>query len=81
MLSSGGSGPGPMCIYMKDYPKLLLDQLQILRLSTQIYDLDLSVQGTHFKVHKIVLAAASTFFKVCFQIIFLNIFFQFYFVS
>ena len=61
---SGGSGGGHLCIFKEDYPKLLLDQLQILRGSSAIYDLDLSVQNSHFKVHKVVLAAASTFIKV-----------------
>ena len=65
MLSgSSSSGTSPMCIYKEDYPKLLLDQLQILRVSSAIYDLDLSVQNSHFKVHKVVLAAASSFIKV-----------------
>ncbi|XP_023344410.1 broad-complex core protein isoforms 1/2/3/4/5 [Eurytemora carolleeae] len=53
----------PMCIRVKDHSSVLCEQLQQLRQQTGLVDLDIVCEGHYIKVHKVVMAACSKFFK------------------
>ena len=60
------TGPGPpeeMCLLVKDHTRVLFEQLQQLRTETSLLDLDIVIEDHHIKVHKVVMAACSRFFK------------------
>ncbi|QQP39193.1 Uncharacterized protein FKW44_019991 [Caligus rogercresseyi] len=60
---SGSVKIGPMCICIKDHGRNVCERLQQLRLSTGLVDLDILVEEERLRVHKVVLAAASKFFR------------------
>ena len=57
------STAGPMCIYMKEHGKQLCENLQLLKMQGSLVDLDMVCEEQHLQVHKVVMAAASKFFK------------------
>ncbi|CAB4065019.1 KRAB [Lepeophtheirus salmonis] len=62
-MEDSGGNIGPMCICIKDHGRHVCERLQQLRLSTGLVDLDIVVEEQRLRVHKVVLAATSKFFK------------------
>ena len=50
----------PMCIQVKDHSRVILEQLQQLRLQTGLVDLDIVCEDHHINVHKVVMAGEIT---------------------
>ena len=49
-----------MCIQVKDHSRVILEQLQQLRLQTGLVDLDIVCEDHHINVHKVVMAGEIT---------------------
>ena len=62
--NGSSSSIGPMCLFVKEHGKNLMEKLNSLKCDQNLTDLRLDVQNKHFNVHKVVMAASSKFFKV-----------------
>lgn len=63
---NGGEEPGDMIFSLANYPKEALKMLHIMRSHHMLTDVILELNGEEIHAHKVVLSAASPYFKAMF---------------